>query len=149
MACTIFLPSTPFISCRLCWRFQKLAGPINNLKKGWAFLRGGLVIEPEALIGAEGRVHLGCRQIVSSVKRPNGGMAFTMTYDMEDFLYSCIQKYLELAGPKTSFEKVLNTVHCSRPPRVFGRSSWGRTCNGMPMVLAYGVAKMMQVLPVY
>ena len=44
---------------------------------------------------------LGCRHIVATVRLPVGVTATTMTYDMEDFLKSCIARYREVVGVKT------------------------------------------------
>ena len=82
----------------------KLAGPTKNLKKGWALLRGGILIEPEQPIGPEGRVYLGCRQIVSSVKLPNGGVATVTAYDMEAFLEQCVEKYLACSSANPLYQ---------------------------------------------
>ena len=79
----------------------KLAGPKKNIKRGWAKLRKGLGIEPEQEIDAKGATYLGCRQVRETIKLPSGRLATAMTYDMEDFLSSCVQKYVELAGPGT------------------------------------------------
>ena len=59
-------------------------------------------IEPEQRVGAAGAVHLGSHQVVCYMKLPHGGMATTMAYDMEDFLKSFIQRYLEVAGKKVT-----------------------------------------------
>ena len=76
----------------------KLAGPKENLAKGWAALRKHLSIEKEVRLGGKGSTYLGCRQIKSCRKLPDGGMATVMEYDMEEFLTSCVDKYKELAG---------------------------------------------------
>ena len=69
---------------------------------GWKLLRQGLHIDPEQRIDEKGVVYLGCRHVVSSLKLPNGGMATTKTYDMEDFLKSCIDKNKAVVGPKVT-----------------------------------------------
>ena len=79
----------------------KLAGPEHNIKKGWSLLKKGLEIEPEKTIDEKGAVYLGCRLKRSKLKLPSGKMATSMTYDMEEFLDSCVAKYVELAGPGT------------------------------------------------
>ena len=45
---------------------------------------------------------MGSHQVVYSMKLPHGGMATTMAYDMEDFLKSFIQRYLEVVGKKVT-----------------------------------------------
>ena len=67
-----------------------MVGSKVNLLVGWKLLRQGLPIELERRVNDKVAVHLGCRRDVSSMKLPNGGMATTTTYDMEDFLKSCI-----------------------------------------------------------
>ena len=57
-----------------------------------------LHIEPEQRIARAGAVYLGCRHIFSSVKLPTGAVVPTMTYDMEDFLKSFIERYRAVIG---------------------------------------------------
>ena len=64
------------------------------MKIGWEFLRKGLSIEPEKPAG----LYLGCKHEVGTIKLPSGRMATSMTYNMEEFLTSCVDRYLELAG---------------------------------------------------
>ena len=71
----------------------KMAGPKDNLAKGWSLLRKGLDIEPPVPIG----VYLGCSHEEGTMK-VGDIIARTMTYNMEDFLTSCVDRYLELAG---------------------------------------------------
>ena len=79
----------------------KLAGPRSNTTRGWELLRRGLGIETPKEIDASGSVYLGCRQERSEIMLPSGQMATAMTYNMEEFLDSCISLYKDLAGPKT------------------------------------------------
>jgi hypothetical protein len=76
----------------------KLAGSKANITQGWKILRQGLHIEPEQQIASAGAVYLGCKHIVDSVKLPTGAVVTTMTYDMEDFLKSCIERYRAVIG---------------------------------------------------
>ena len=71
----------------------KLSGPKENLSQGWSLIRKGLDIEPPVPIG----VYLGCSHEEGTMKVGNI-VARTMTYNMEDFLSSCVDRYLELAG---------------------------------------------------
>ena len=80
----------------------KLAGPAKSIKQGWALLRKGLSIEAEHRVDEKGVTYLGCRLERGTIKLPNGRLATTMTYNMEDFLDSCVDKYVELAGPGTT-----------------------------------------------
>ena len=58
----------------------KLSGPENNIKQGWALLRKGLVIEPEARIEKRGVAYLGCTQRCFSLIIESGRMATVMSY---------------------------------------------------------------------
>ena len=76
----------------------KLAGPENNLAEGWRLIRGdanndggkGLMTEDPTPLGQ----YLGCNHIQGSVTLPNGNTAKTTEYDMEDFLASCVTRYI-------------------------------------------------------
>ena len=70
-----------------------MSGPKENLGKGWPLIRKGLDIEPPVPIG----VYLGCSHEEGTMKIGDI-TARTMTYNMEDFLSSCVDRYLELAG---------------------------------------------------
>ena len=67
----------------------KLSGPKNNLAKGWALLRsknvGNLSIEKEVTLDEKGVTYLGCRQVKTRRRLPDGGLATVMEYDMEEF----------------------------------------------------------------
>ena len=75
----------------------KLSGPEKNIKQGWALLRKGLVIEPEARIEKNGIAYLGCTQRCCSLTLESGRMATGMSYGMEAFLDRCVPQYCELA----------------------------------------------------
>ena len=60
----------------------KLAGPEENLTKGWEMLRSKLNIEPETDLG----LYLGCILSKGSSKLHDGTPVSTMTYDMEGLL---------------------------------------------------------------
>eukprot|EP00972_Heterocapsa_arctica_P053109 7820795-Heterocapsa_arctica.AAC.1 len=62
---------------------------------GWSLLQKGLTIETPTPVG----VYLGCGHEVGKIKTVGGVIAQTLTYNMEDFLTSCVDRYLELAGP--------------------------------------------------
>ena len=55
----------------------KMAGPKNNLKKGWELLREKLTIEPETGLD----LYLGCNQSKGAVVLGNGHKVTTVTYD--------------------------------------------------------------------
>ena len=68
-----------------------MAGPKNNLKKGWELLR-----EKQPETGLD--LYLGCNQSKGTVVLGNSHKVTTVTYDMEQFLRSCVDRYFEVAG---------------------------------------------------
>ena len=68
------------------------------MAEGWKLLRSGLDIEREKRIDEEGTLYLGCRQKRSEVMLPNGGMATTMEYDMEDYLRCICTDYYKMTS---------------------------------------------------
>ena len=96
----------------------KPSGPKENLAKGWALLRQGLLLEQPKSI--QGESYLGCRNKRSTMKLPSGGLATVHEYNMEDFFRSCISLYEELA-PGVKLKKVatpfLTEDHRDSPAR--------------------------------
>ena len=84
----------------------KLAGPKENLKKGWDMLRSKLKIEPETSVG----LYLGCVLTKGESKLANGTKVTTMTYDMSDLLKMSVTKYLEIVGKDTVLKKVATPI---------------------------------------
>jgi hypothetical protein len=80
----------------------KLAGPTANLKTGWNLLRQGLTIEPEK----NQALFLGCIHEVGTFTLPGGKVATSLTYNMESFMDSCVQKYVELVGGNVRLKSV-------------------------------------------
>ncbi len=80
----------------------KLSGPTENLAKGWALLHKTLVIDKETGHGQ----YLGCGHEAGTVKMPDGSMASSVSYTMESFWDSCVQRYVELAGPNVRMKVV-------------------------------------------
>lgn len=84
----------------------KLAGPKENLAKGWSLIRGlnkeGIRMDEPTPLDR----YLGCHHIISEQvvdERP----VRMITYDMGDFLASCVDRYVELANiPRTKLKKV-------------------------------------------
>ena len=72
----------------------KLAGPEENLTKGWEMLRSKLNIEPETDLGLD----LGCILSKGSSKLHDGTPVSTMTYGMEGLLKLSVEKYLDIVG---------------------------------------------------
>ena len=81
----------------------KLAGPKQNLTKGWEMLRSKLNIEPETDLG----LYLGYLLSKGTSKLHDGISVSTMTYDMEGLLRLLVERYLEIVGKDTKLKKVL------------------------------------------
>ena len=88
-------------------------------------LRTRLKIEPETGLD----MYLGCNQSKGNVTLGNGHRVTTVTYDMEQFLRSCVDRYLEVAGD-VKLNKVVTPElheetknHVSRKPAREGRQS--------------------------
>eukprot|EP00435_Cladocopium_sp_Y103_P061888 s184_g23.t1 len=80
----------------------KLAGPEENLAKGWELLRSVLRIEPETDLG----LYLGCVLSKGESKLHDGTKVKTFTYNMEGLLKLSVEKYLENVGKDTKLKKV-------------------------------------------
>ena len=75
---------------------MKLAGPKKHIVETWKQL--GQHVKLEEPKGNANGIHtfLGCTHRKISVKLPNGCMASAMEYDVEDFVGSCVEKYVAL-----------------------------------------------------
>ena len=80
----------------------KLAGPTQNLQKGWSLLRMRLDIGEESDTG----MYLGCNIIKKELALSNGVLAQAVIYDMEFFLEQCLARYIQVAGEDVHFKKV-------------------------------------------
>ena len=80
----------------------KLAGPSENLAKGWEMLRTVLRIEPETDLG----LYLGCILSQGEAQLHNGKKVKTITYNMEGLLKLSVEKYLDIIGKDTKLKKV-------------------------------------------
>ena len=80
----------------------KLAGPEENLAKGWEMLRSKLNIEPETDLG----LYLGSVLSKGSAKLYDGTPVSTMTSDMEGLLKLSVDRYLEIVGKDTKVKHV-------------------------------------------
>lgn len=65
------------------------------MKQGWALLPKDLAIKPEARIGDKGVAYRGCQQRCFAVMMESGRIAIDMSYDVDEFLDSCVIKYSE------------------------------------------------------
>ena len=100
----------------------KLSGPIGNLAAGWKLLRKDPCIEPEERYGEKGTTYLGCKVLRTTAKLCGSQMATVITYDMEEFLHSRVQQYLELSGDKSVNEFPIPFIP-ENTPGVTGRGS--------------------------
>ena len=85
----------------------KLAGPTENMSKGWSMLRTGLRIEPETDLGQ----YLGCML--------TRGESY-VSYNMEGLLKLSVEKYFDIVGHDTKM-KTVNTrsqVYWKRPKSI-------------------------------
>jgi hypothetical protein len=73
----------------------KMAGPAENLAKGWELIRRGIVLDPPEELG----LYLGCRHFIreGSLVSDRSPVRF-LEYDMSDFLSGCVARYRELAS---------------------------------------------------
>ena len=111
----------------------KMAGPQKKLAQGWSMLRTHLKIEPETGLD----MYLGCNQSKGNVTLGNGHRVTTVTYDMEQLLRSCVDRYLEVAGD-VKLNKVVTPElheetknHVSRKPAKEGPSVVCNWCNNL------------------
>ena len=77
----------------------KMSGPADKLDRGWELIEKGLNIDPPNDIN--GQTYLGCRQERMKVDLPGGGKATVDIKNMEEFMRSCVQLYLDLAPGAT------------------------------------------------
>ena len=74
----------------------KISGPIDNIPKAWELIKQGLVIEPPKRIDEKGIIFLGCRTYKKNITLPDGTSATAVVYDQQEYLQSCVQKYISL-----------------------------------------------------
>ena len=65
------------------------------MQKGWDLISKGIKIDPPK--GIDGQTYLGCKQERWEITLPGGGKAQVDVKNMEDFMKSCVQLYLDLA----------------------------------------------------
>eukprot|EP00969_Alexandrium_andersonii_P161918 7157342-Alexandrium_andersonii.AAC.1 len=70
-----------------------MAGPYQSMAAGWELLRQGLSIEPEQRVSTAGFTYLGCKIEKTISKLAGGRMATVATYNMEEFINSCVSRY--------------------------------------------------------
>ena len=74
----------------------KMAGPSANLARGWKMIRQHITTGDPTPLG----LYLGCEHRLSDVPLPGcTRVARCIQYDMSDFLQSCVDVYVGLAGP--------------------------------------------------
>ena len=110
----------------------KLAGPEKNLTEGWRLIRGdanngrgkGLIMEDPTPLGH----YLGCNHVQGIVALPNGNTAKTVTYDMEEFLDSCVVRYLDHSKEITGVTPKMRVVGTPFLEDLPGGSPAGSPC---------------------
>ena len=79
----------------------KMSGPSQNLEKGWALITSPTSTTPGLVIGdvtpAHNSRYLGCKHRREAKRLKDGRTVMTMSYDMTDFLKSCVSTYTALA----------------------------------------------------
>ena len=79
----------------------KLAGPVENIEKGWALIAQHVELDPPQQLN----LYLGCIHRQRTVT--NKGKSYTMMeYNMEDFMRSCVKLYRELFPKAPVFRDV-------------------------------------------
>ena len=71
----------------------KMYGPIENMSKGWKFIRTSIQTDEPSPLGK----CLGCNQIIKEVSI-NGKKVRQMISDMEQFMVQCVETYLTAAN---------------------------------------------------
>ncbi|MCP4364474.1 MAG: hypothetical protein GY800_04175, partial [Planctomycetes bacterium] len=79
----------------------KMSGPKQNLKDGWVSLRKGLQIDPEGPLA----MYLGCAHEKGTIVLPDGLDAACVTYNMEDFLGQCVERYMTAVKHSVKLKK--------------------------------------------
>ena len=74
----------------------KMAGPKENMAKGWALLREEIDMEDPATP----TLYLGCDQSTQEITMPSGAKVKMMVYDMENFLGSRVVAHQQCTGSK-------------------------------------------------
>jgi hypothetical protein len=82
----------------------KMSGPAKNIPKGWDIIRANIKTDDPQPPGK----CLGCNHIIRSVTMDNKTVK-QMVYDMEPFMVSCVDKYLEAAKKDKSSLKYAAT----------------------------------------
>ena len=72
----------------------KLAGPSQNLKRGWELLGSELRLEPPTPLG----LYLGCNITKGESELHDKTKVRTVTYDMESYLEMTVKKYIDVTG---------------------------------------------------
>ena len=92
----------------------------------------GLMMEDPSPLGH----YLGCLHVQGKVTLPNGNVANTVTYDMEEFLGSCVKRYIDLATEVQGTEPKLRVVGTPFLDDSAGSNVAGSPCasDGTPSV---------------
>ena len=97
----------------------KMSGPKENLAKGWALLREEIEMEDPA----SPTIYLGCEQSTRDITLPSGAKVRMMVYDMENFLGSCVTRYLQCTGSEEIKGAFLPCLPGEEPPSMFNTAT--------------------------
>ncbi len=95
------------------------------------------MIELESSIGNTELVYLGCNQTCFTLMMESGRMAIVMASDVEEFLGTRVDKYVELAKGQGSAACVQYTSIARGSFLVGSGSCWSKTRNGMSIVSSH------------
>ena len=120
----------------------KLAGPVENMERGWELLREGIKIGKPEVIDENGASYLGCKQKRFNKIQNDGTLLSVMEYDMKEFVQSCIEKYVEMAEigsePK-HYSTPMLPEEIKGSPDDDGRCPW---CEKVPKVRLNQIKEM-------
>ena len=74
--------------------FKMSGAKEENLAKGWALFSEEIEMEDPA----SPTIYFGCEQFIHDITLPSGAKVRMMVYDMENFLGSCVTRYLQCTG---------------------------------------------------
>ncbi len=108
-----------------------MSGPKPHLRQGWGSLRKGLQIGPEGPLA----MYLGCAHGRGTIKLPDGLEAACVTYNMEDFLGQCVERYMVATKHSVKLKKADTPVLVEdQKSSMAGGGSRTRAESGMTLV---------------
>ncbi len=106
----------------------KMAGPVETSQKAWDKLRKKLTLDKEL----PANLFLGCKHEIKEVTLPNGVLARKCEYNMEEYLQSTVQRFLDLAGPIKGANSTLKQVYTPFCNEEHKNSAEGRPADKPP-----------------